>query len=829
MQKKIYLSLTYSFLFLMVILISVLSACDSPQKDTPKSSLPLIAQAKKWVNHRQLDSGLIAYQQLLAQCPQDSTSARLALMNEITHIHYVSDNTKEFLNCLKASKELLQQTPQPTVDNQLIYLLNRSDKAISQYEDDSLVQFTKRIQPLLTSTQTPAIHLRAALSSGFCYVISAKYDSASWIYEKVLKQYENSDAEELYGLLSQVYIARGYIYDVMGKMYEMEQNYEKAYQVAQKLDSDNYFQKKAALYLANSKRKAGKYETALKYYQEALHFFETQHRVMDITQCYYGIANVLVEKGEHSAAIEYYTKCLQNYEKNRSTLLSNDYDYASTFNNLSNAYRDNKNYEQAKRALYKTLALYKSDADKVIPILNLGVLYCFENQSDSAVFYLKKTLEWDKKARNIASFESAQALHWLGVAYQQQGKKTESLAAFEASLSLLKELGYAQSGEHGEIYEAMAEMYAQEKDWKTALTYVQKGLIHVSYQFKQENYATQPTLTGIASPMLMLKLLRKKGKLLYELYRAEKQPNDLVLCLNTRALALDLVDSIRLDYAAAASKLSLMGEVNPLYEAAIETALQLHDLQKDSKYLAQAFSFAERNKATVLNESMQSLKASESAHIPDSLVVKMNDLKTDIGYFEHQLYKTQNPDSLKAIIVELKEKYHRVEEQMEEEYPDYHKVRYNFPKINLTEIQAKLAIEKRSLLAFFTGDSALYSFCVNEKTIQVQRISMKDDSLITQLEKVRNAISNSKFASAANPKEAFQSFCQASFYLYKKLIQPFENQINNAPLLILSDGALSYLPFEVLIEKLPKHTKINYQDLPYLIRKYEISYAYSAN
>jgi len=66
--------------------------------------------------------------------------------------------------------------------------------------------------------------------------------------------------------------------------------------------------------------------------------------------------------------------------------------------------------------------------------------------------------------------------------------------------------------------------------------------------------------------------------------------------------------------------------------------------------------------------------------------------------------------------------------------------------------------------------------------------------------------------------------------LYKKLIEPFNDDIRDKKLIIVPDGKLNYVAFDALIDELPDTTKnIQFSKLNYLIKKNCINYTYSAN
>ena len=64
--------------------------------------------------------------------------------------------------------------------------------------------------------------------------------------------------------------------------------------------------------------------------------------------------------------------------------------------------------------------------------------------------------------------------------------------------------------------------------------------------------------------------------------------------------------------------------------------------------------------------------------------------------------------------------------------------------------------------------------------------------------------------------------------MYQYLLEPIQGNIKNKNLLIVPDGTLWYIPFEILLTSPRRDSLVNYRNLPYLIRSNSISYTYSA-
>ncbi len=74
-------------------------------------------------------------------------------------------------------------------------------------------------------------------------------------------------------------------------------------------------------------------------------------------------------------------------------------------------------------------------------------------------------------------------------------------------------------------------------------------------------------------------------------------------------------------------------------------------------------------------------------------------------------------------------------------------------------------------------------------------------------------------------------FTEAGNSLYEELIKPAESFFTKkSELIIIPDGVLNYLPFEVLLtEKKTIRNSATFSDMPFLVEKYPVSYAQSAS
>ena len=99
-----------------------------------------------------------------------------------------------------------------------------------------------------------------------------------------------------------------------------------------------------------------------------------------------------------------------------------------------------------------------------------------------------------------------------------------------------------------------------------------------------------------------------------------------------------------------------------------------------------------------------------------------------------------------------------------------------------------------------------------------------------KINQFRNSIYSYRPSSAINNNSntsLINDTNQLGFELYQTLIQPIQDHLTQR-IILITDGALSYLPFDALLTAKPKAHE-NFKNVTYLLEQYQISYAHSIN
>lgn len=825
LEKKLPFS---AFILVSILLWGACQSKNSKQENILPSKNKDIVLADSFFLVKELDSAKIYNEKALTSLPTKPSAERAERWNLQTRILYFKQNPDYQRYLDSVGNYILQTKSSPSLS--YVQYLNNKGLAYMRIKNDSARHFfalSLAQNKKLPALDNEELH-RSLLNTGLSFIYENKPDSANILFQQAENEYNKLPNPHPMSQFS-IYNFLGYVNLPRQNEVEAEKYYQKALSILQK----NYPNFKnigdSYLNLALAKWRQVKLASTLDLLEEGVQVAEKQQNIPHLVAMYRFMGNILRNQGETALALEYLQKATALQQQNAvPASVIDPYLRLNVYNDMALAYMDEKKYPDALHAMRQALQHYETKGanfEIATAYLNMGIIHYFAQKYDSAAYFTQKALAQQAIPETDVSFPMA--LHWHGAVLAKQ-KKFAAAATYlnDAQLSLAQN-HRAQGFEASELWETWAELYQQEGRDSAVLAAHQKAIQAVLYDFRAEKINENPALKGIISPKHLLQALTAKADFLYLQATHNQDNNALKLSLSTYELAQALVDTIRLNYQSTNSKLSLMGELLPVYEHSIRTAIALHKQTNELQYLEKAFLFAERNKATLLQESLQSLKGSYKAGVPDSLLHQLSDLQSEIGYWENKKY--QNPDisdSLQLHIFATKEKYQHLKQKLEEAYPDYYRSRFEIQSPTLAEIRSKLATEKRSLVEFFVGDSTAYIFYVGQKNLLVH--SLAADSVLTQeIITLRRLLSEREFMKT--PKESFSDFVKTAFSLYQKLYQPFEKQIDTEEVLIIPDGILAYIPFEVLIQKTVPENKINYLSLPYLLKEKSISYAYSGS
>ena len=437
-----------------------------------------------------------------------------------------------------------------------------------------------------------------------------------------------------------------------------------------------------------------------------------------------------------------------------------------------------------------------------------GEAHIFHDSKDfhnSEIYYLQALQIYDQIDNH---YNYQVALKNLGNMYflSNQFDKGESMLSKSLKLCNQSDLDDATIRLKVDLFQNRSEIYLKTKQYSKAIA----DYDSVIYLFNQ--YREKPSLTPLQSPIL-IPVLKDKIIAFAALAENGSDTDGYTKTLQLTQQIVELTDDIRADYFSNEAKLTLANDVKPAFEKAISVCQKLYQKTKDKQYLVKAFNFVEYSRSMVLYEN-----ARLDNQLPPDLKAENEELKKR----EAALIAKNNVEDL--------QNYLRLKRQFREKIKALNRNQLASVATCQTEL---LKDDQTAFVEYFVGDSTIFAFTLLKNGLNLYEIHKPKD-FEQKIETLREGITQKR------PVHDATDFAKQSAELYALLGQECIGNLQSSisKLIIAPDGVLAYLPFELLLKSAPSSQNpekkqgiapIDFRQIDYLLKHYQISYAYSAN
>ncbi|MBC7777553.1 MAG: CHAT domain-containing protein, partial [Phycisphaerae bacterium] len=537
------------------------------------------------------------------------------------------------------------------------------------------------------------------------------------------------------------------------------------------------------------------------------------------------------ELGEFTAAIRYLEKA--------TAIVPEDGRY---WNNLGEAYRSNNQTQKAKNCFMESIRLL-TQAKKPQPFQlarpyhNLAILYRQRGQLDSALTYELRSLPLRKTNPN-AFLDIARTYHGVGECYLAQGFFEKALLYLDSALLLQRRI--IPTGLNAEIaasYLSKARCMAGLERFVLSMSLTDSALYACGY-------SSEAKFNEVIAPIELLTALEQKGNLFYQQYKHSKDENMLSASEMTFDTAAQAVRYFRNTLLESESRATLAGQFRDILSGGVEAALAMHRLHPETPiHLARAFAFSEQSKALVLLEGVRSAGTLKFEGISDSLLDRERSLRQAVTDAEVGLRKMlgRGNAASDSLVTRARNElfgHQRAFEAFQRnlasgDFAQYYNFRYGLSLATPEEIQAQLLSPNRSLISYFVGkNQKITAFVLQKNGFQVIECA-GGESLEKQVRALRQGLFGYYTLAPRKRTEALyakslEQYTTAAQALYSILLAPLEHLLSEQ-VVIVPDGDLSYVPFELLLTDAPAQIT-NFSEYSYWFKakNRSVSYTYSA-
>jgi len=590
----------------------------------------------------------------------------------------------------------------------------------------------------------------------------------------------------------------------------------------------------------------GRYKEALEYYNLAeAQITDTQQTSQSLADIYNNKSRIYTYQKSFSKAIEYLEKSIRIYLgiNNLNNELAQR--ISTVYLNIGIAYYEINDYQTALGYFNQSAELKeKLKLSRVgLTYHNVAKCYVKTGDSDRAEEFFKKGIKSFNKEYGEDYFRMAELYFDYGQFLESSGKNTDALVIFKKALSICIKSYGEKNALVSLSYKHIGDFFLNQKDYNSALLYYQKALIAIVNDFNEPNINSNPDFESSLYDIRLMDILKSKSEAI-ELLSSQFEEQGIKIeimkdCFETIELALQLIYKMRNDYLTKENRLYLAENEKETFIHAIDISNHLYTLTGNPEYQVIMYNIARQAKAAILRSEITDNEVFYSVGIPDSLQQKHNSLITSIEAYNNLILeemRKSEPDNKKMdfwkdAVFEIRSDLEKLENDINEQFPQYGLMLQRTKPISLEEIQENLKKDE-SIIEYFlsnrniNGKRKLYIFTVTKDRLHFHKTDL-DSMFLKDVETIRKGtvqIQNSK-----TTLNIYRDYTRALFNMYDKLIRPVETVFSGEKLIIIPDEEIAYLPFDAFLINYPDTNQINYEGLQYLINQFTFSYGYSSS
>jgi CHAT domain-containing protein len=560
-----------------------------------------------------------------------------------------------------------------------------------------------------------------------------------------------------------------------------------------------------------------------------------------IASTYNALGRLYDDLGEKKISIEYLDRALKFWRT-----AGDRKGEAMTLNNTGLLYDSIGENQQALDYYTQSLKLRRETGDlrgEAITLSNIGKIYSHLGERERALDLYFQSL---KIKHDLGERQSeAVTLNNIGLIYFELKDFNQSLKYYNDALTLWKAVG-DKGGEAttlvniGKVYKKLSEdqkaldNYMQALAlWKTtgdkrgeAGTIINLGSHYESVNELDKSFdhfnMSLPIVRAIGD-------LRLEAEAHYGIARVECKRSNLEKTKVEMEDAIRLIELLRTKISHPDLRASYFSTVQEYYEFYSDILMQLHEQTRITAYLGAALHLSEKAKARSLLELLAEVKADIRKGVDINLVEREKKLQNELNSKSEQLIRLKSGKTAKERLEAAEKEYEELslqlielQAQIKSTSPEYANLVQPLP-LDLERIRAEVLDSDTVLLEYMLGQKKSYVWVVTKDSISGYRLPGRAE-IETTAQRVYDKLTarNRHYETNIKKKEAIAEaeadYSKAALQLSKMILEPVSGELKKKRLLIVSDGALQFVPFSAL----PFPVKKDEIDFKPLINEFEI-------
>ncbi len=486
---------------------------------------------------------------------------------------------------------------------------------------------------------------------------------------------------------------------------------------------------------------------------------------------------------------------------------------AIALNGLGQAYRHLGEYSIALHYHEKALRLFDNsgslDGASVTTLL-IARAYLKSGDLDQALAYYQRCLKLSRAAKKLRT--EAIALSEIATPYALQGHSEQTSKQYRR---LQK------------FYETIGDLRRQAIAWNSYGDFLFR--IGEKHQALEAYNRALPLSEKIGDQGIFISTL-------YKLARANRDLGSLEVALSFIKQSLETIEHLRTNVGSPEFRASYFSAVREHFDLCIDILMQLERLRPGKNYAVEALLVSERGRARLLLDLVGESRANIREGVAREFLERERELRgllrSQAQYQMELSWSRRDSTEITEVanqIAQLRSEYQEVQARLREQNPRLMSLEH-FEPLSLEQIQKELLNSDTLLLEYALGDERSYLWAITYNSVHsyelparkfVEDVAREVYKLLTARQGFEGQIDGDY---QARIEASDKNYFDKASSLSKMLLGPVAEQLGTTRLVVITEGALQYIPFDAL--PVPTQTAGAVERLsqsrPFLIEAHEI-------
>jgi CHAT domain-containing protein len=547
---------------------------------------------------------------------------------------------------------------------------------------------------------------------------------------------------------------------------------------------------------------------ALQTAQQSLALWQAAGDSVGLARAYAHIGRCYFAQSELPEAIQHYERALQLWRD-----MNNPQEQAEVLIMLGYIEERKGEWQNAISLLTQAQSLIEEKNDPIMLgqiASGLGYIFSENGAPENGLVQYQRALDYYRQVPNVDYYK--QNLWTLGSTYYLQGDYPKAIASLQQALD-----GLAPDSLHAALcHEYLGRVYLAAGAYPAALEHLQAalpiytrgvnpqevalvhGLMGQVYQQQgqleraRQNYRQALTTFGKLSDRL------NQAAIDYALGRLELRSGNYDAAEDYLRQSIEATENIRRVATSSDLTAAFSATVHERYETYIECLMRKQQAAPAQNLAVHAFETSELARARSLVELLRATEtnlvpgldpqlAEQEKSLRQMLRVKEDDKVALLG----RAYKQEEVAALEAEQAGLEAQYKQITDTIRARYPAYEQIASPVAW-DLQRIQTQVVADDQTvLLEYSLGAERSYVWAVTRDNIASYELPAQAQ-IGAAAQKVYNLLATQPDAETEN------RLTQATQALSQMVLSPVAAELNKRRVIVVADGALNYIPFQVL-------------------------------